>query len=309
MSRLICLALFAAASCGVLAQAPAASTPAPHKIISPNPPACAAEMADLLTHITDFATGLTNDFVICSEGPRNRFLNPAWRDPRACAQQIISQISFLTDASSSGLALAFDCFNDNQACGQSICDTMTAFLESAVAITTASNWCQNPATHDVGNADIAGFRCWRWTFRAAQRIVKAAKFIDVAVSTCDMQTQSNLPPAPPPPADTNATDTAGLEANASALLGALGPSATAEDNSQDLGASWAALQQPRPFQQSVEKFQVDPVERRLRESFQNVGQLRAQLSGLLAAHETPSAGSIGDMPVAAVVEQLPELLE
>lgn len=294
MASVACLALTvvvtvlrAAEAQQVDADGPGQST---HRIFSPNPPACAAEVADDLKHFTDIGTGIVTLTTKCA-------MNGGWRDVAGrtqfhskftCAGALIDTIQQCADTASSTMALVFDCFNDNQACGQSIAAVISNFLDVAAALLSATKTCEPMQQDEV----ISGWKCWADTFKATQRIVQAAKFIDVAISTCNIPDMSAFGPAPGAAAAGNATGNAIGDANDTISSREYHHDLIAQeslDEQDDLAPNWLRMEhQPTPFTGAAENFQVAPVERRLQQrsgesSAAFVRRLGAQLTALRGA--------------------------
>lgn len=270
----------AATALGV-AEAQAAADPQPtlnpNRIFSPNPPACAAEVFDDIAHFTDIGTGIVKLTTKCSMngGWKERYYGHyQWHNKQSCAAALVDTIQQCADTASSTLALVFDCFNDNQACGQSIASVISNFLDVAASLVSASKTCTPRQPDEV----IAGWKCWADTFKATQRIVASAKFIDVAISTCNIPDMG----APSPDAVVAGNVTDGSAGNSSDAVN-LRTVAEALDVEDDYGAEWQRVgqDQPMPFTGSAENFQVRPVERRLKHEQQQEEPLMGQSYGAL----------------------------
>lgn len=225
--------------CLLLSLGRAAAESAPPKIFSPNPPACAQEVADLLCDITDAATGIVHDTVICSgiEGWHHR--------ERVCAAHVITQVATLAGAAGDALALSFDCFNSNQACGQSITSIIAWILQAAGSLVGAADFCHAVPPEQQA---IAGFNCYRKIWHTIQRVLKVSKFVDVAVSTCSPEGPHDVLPSPES-FDSNSSD------------------ATGENMGAD--GQWSGIAEAAFHPNNMKDVQVAPVERRLREATTN----------------------------------------
>jgi len=269
----------------VLAQDDALEQPK-HRIFSPNPPACAAETVDNIKKLVDLSVSILPLTKVCAEGTGWAPVSDPWlveqglfapntHNQIACLSGILGAIGQVCGFTSSILALSFDCFNNNEGCGQSITGVINNFIDVAGVLIQASGFCKPPGQNG-GDDTMQGFRCWQSSFKAMQKIVAAAKLIDVAINTCNPTEFS--PVLPPEP--TNGTDDAA--GNTTELLGAMGSQAA---------ANWGGLQQPQPYAEATQNFQVAPVERRLGASSSlegavaRLGQLRAKLSELTSQIE------------------------
>lgn len=162
---------------------------------------------------------------------------------RVCAAHTITQIATFVGAAGDGLAISFDCFNNNQACGQAIAAAIQRFLQAGGALVAAADFCEPPV---IGPDALAAFNCYRKVWHAMQKMIQASKFIDVAVATCpaDGQREPDIEPLDPTylNGDEFQNETLALEANA---------------------ASWSAIGQQAALPQDPSDVKSAPVERRL----------------------------------------------
>jgi len=251
------------------------STHPPH-IFSPNPPACAENVAKVVRDATEVASRIVQETTLCAEGLgwSPQFDEPGfpnWHEPQRCADSITFTLAFAARFFADFFSASFNCLNINQACAQSVSEIVRAMLESIESIIQATRFCEPPGVPpNYWNNDIPaqGIDCWWRVWHSIERIMKAAKFIDVAVSVC-----------PTMPLGDGAEASAGAAA-ADAAGNSIDGNATNSDrnltleNSTDeallrgsaAGDAWLRIQQPEPWSMGADGMrppEVDAVERRL----------------------------------------------
>jgi len=233
-----------------------------------NPPSCAQEWADTLQKLTNFAVDVTYASSQCAynmgwqgETPYGNKQVYYAHNGRGCAGLLLDGFACVFAAVASLEGAAFDCFNNNQACGQAISSTARYIVESGAALVSAADDCNPPGGHppyfDQGyDVPVKGFFCWSDIWHFGQRILKASKYIDVAIATCDTT----------PPAATGGAAAPAPEADSADNSTAATPPTPTADSSTDtntsLGAGWSDLQQPQPFK-DISGDDAGAVERRL----------------------------------------------
>lgn len=267
-----------------------------------NPPSCAQEWADSLNTLTAVAVDITYSTTSCAEnmgwigqtweGNKQRF---PFHDGRVCAALIIDTLSNLFDTVASLEGAAFDCFNNNQACGQAISSAAKEMLEGINALVAASDDCAVPGgtppyipdPDDGYDFPAQGFACWADIVTFVQRILKSSKLIDVALDACPLtaptptggddaapQPTAVNGSAPAPTADGSAGNSSVPTPEAGSPDGSV-PAPTADtpgvptptadgstDTNSSLGASWSSLLESRPFS-GIGSDDAAGVERRL----------------------------------------------
>jgi len=220
----------------------------PGSWVSPNPPSCVVDLADLLASLVGAVQALIGSMIACppvfAEGITYA------EQQRLCALPILNFLTFGSDAVADVEGAAFDCFNQNQACGQAISFASGDLLDVAIAITAVIDLCPFTVNED-------GFTCWARIWNIVQLLVEAAKYIDVALATCPITenlsepkpegpapepTKSDKAAAPAPSADKAAADTGGKDTDKKLFA-----------------ASWAMAAGPSA------RFRVHGIERRLAE--------------------------------------------
>lgn len=176
--------------------------------IPPNPPSCAVEWADTMMDLSECSAWLCEATKDCAfrqgwtgQTPWGDRMNWPFHDQRTCTQDILSSSALLFSSVKYMEGAAFDCFGENQACGQSIAAGAEFLMDAAVGLGRAASDCpyvgDNPPWNSNRDLPLRGFRCWQDIWRAIQRMLKAAKYIDVAIETCD----TTPPQQEPEPAD------------------------------------------------------------------------------------------------------------
>lgn len=161
-----------------------------HKWFSPNPPACAEEISAVIWDLSEIASNIIQETRLCSQGYFGIDDQPGlpnWHEPQLCANRILQTFAFTARGFADFFAASFDCFNSNQACGQSIGQIIRALMEAIDGIIDATRLCEPPGTApNYWNTDLpqSGLMCWWRVWHSVERLMKAAKFIDVAVDTC-----------------------------------------------------------------------------------------------------------------------------
>lgn len=234
----------------------------PPKVFSPNPPGCAADVADFVCDITDAALGIVHDTVLCSAAT-------GWHHrERVCASHVVTQLASFSGATGDALAVSFDCFNSNQACGQTITGAIQWALQAVATLVSLIDTCEPPSGPWSSEQALNGFNCWRRTWHIIQRLLKTAKFIDVAVNTCPEAGSVTEDTLPQIPEYTNTTGVAGLDSSTlpprqaeNTSLGAQAPAAEETADGSD-GGVWGMLSQVTSLVPGGAVAPVAPVERR-----------------------------------------------
>jgi len=274
-----------------------------------NPPSCAQEWADTLNFLTKFSVDVTYASSQCAynmgwygETPYGNKQVYYSHNGRGCAGLIIDAFAQLFAAVSALEGAAFDCFNNNQACGQAIASAGRRILEGSKSLVSAADDCSPPGGHppyfDSGyDIPVKGFSCWADIWHFGQRILKTSKYIDVALGTCETApptpTGGAATPAPTDGAGTPPTPT-GDGDNSSAPTGPAPTAESSTDTNTSLGASWSSLQQPQPFE-DISADDAGAAERRLSafdtfdttlsdEGYEQLKQARESLVGFLKAY-------------------------
>jgi len=178
--------------------------------VAPNPPSCVAEWADTTMDLTEFAGFVTLSTASCAQRqgwtgqtPWGNKVKYPLHDQRACAGDVLGGASLLFSSVGDLEAAAFDCFGDNQACGEMIMDSAEYLVDAAIALTKAVKDCpytgDNPPWNSNKDLPLKGWGCWKNIWRVIQRLVKTAKSIDVAVATCELTPPEPQPAATPKP--------------------------------------------------------------------------------------------------------------
>jgi len=232
--------------------------PAPKVYMAPNPPSCALEFTNIMYHLTKVAVDITLETKTCAwnmgwlgQTPFGDKQQWPFHKERACTVLVLQTISLVGAVVGDIEAIMFDCFDHNQACGQAIAHAAQFLIDSANALVVAASVCEPPGAdapfYSVHDVPVKGFICWATIWHSIQRILKASKFIDVALLSCD-QTPSPIPDEVAPPAPVPDEEIDGES-----------------ENSTSLGASWNQLgPQAVPFRtMGLEIPDVAPEERRL----------------------------------------------
>jgi len=239
-----------------------APEPTPDRPTPADRPACSVDVADMIFHLTGGATIIARLTTDCTKdvgwdqedaSDRAGFpdgYNPPIFDQGLCADRVLWMLSRFTWAVEDSFAASFDCASTNVACGQAISDAMRSMWQAFRALARGSRFCEDSA--EVGGDPVAGFLCWRWLWRAIERALRMAKFIDIAFSTCsylmlpeadgldddyDNETTDGDEPAPVP---VPVISTASVVAMAQNLNAQASPSTQSSSD-------WADLQQPVAF--------------------------------------------------------------
>jgi len=225
------------------------------KVFSPNPPACADRLASVVWDATEIGVRIVTEAKLCAAGafwgsmlPYTNL--PEWNQPTVCGESIVLQLSFWAKMLSDFFSVMFNCFNNNQACGQAVAGSISAFLRAALSLMQAVKLCEPPGEYgdDWVNKDIPvnGLNCWGRVWNTVRWLMTAAKSIDVALSGCPKSASQALM-APPPPAASTA-DGGGASgdnsSNSSAEDAAPLMARAVVEREED---AWAALEQPRPW--------------------------------------------------------------
>lgn len=246
----------------------------PNVIQPPNLPACLTEWTDFMKDMATAVNGIIDQTVLCAyelgwygETPIgdltdgtptiwNKKVGP-FHDQRTCPFIILVTISKFASSISDLEASMFDCFNINQACGQSIASASKKLLEGGQKLINAAEICGPPGSDAPWYRKTVlpddGFNCWGNVWSFVQRLVESAKFIDVACATCPDPTADSAPiPEPaadvapsPEPVASNNVDSASASAN-----DVPSPEPATDDQSSStalLASAWAGLEQPEPF--------------------------------------------------------------
>jgi len=251
--------------------------PTPKTFTAPNPPSCALEFTDTALHLTKLAASITLSTKSCA-------LNMGWfgqtpwgnkeqwpfHKQRVCTGLILSALTLVTALVADVEAIMFDCFNNNQACGQAIAHAAQMLLMSANSLVLASGVCEppgkDPPFYSVKDPPLKGFICWATVWHSIQRILKASKFIDVALLVCPhapLPTMDDVvaPPAPEPEPDEDVPAEGAMSSPNATLLGAspwdtLDPDAlpfhTMGENVADSAAEERRLSSPRNLEEREE---------------------------------------------------------
>jgi len=269
---------------------------------APNPPSCAQEWADTANDLTRFAVDIIDATAACGlnrgwygNSPDGNLQTWPFHNGRGCAALIIDAFAKFSSTIGDLEAAAYDCFNDRtQGCGQSIAQTAQCMFEGTTSLVTAVDNCEppggNPPYIKTGSdVPVEGFLCWSNIWHWGQRMLKASKYIDVALGTCPTLSSATTPTpmadgsantsAPTPTADgstntavpTPTADAWTPTSNADPLpptpaadvpTPTAGGSASSSAASATLGASWSSLQQAEPFKM-IGQGETAPAERRL----------------------------------------------
>merc|ERR1740121_2443804 len=90
---------------------------------------------------------------------------PSWHNERGCAIAILGTINSFCGITGSAMALSFDCFNNDQACGQIVVALIRMMLNIGSTLIAATGSCAPPGTggpyYFLKDRTIAGFNCYR----------------------------------------------------------------------------------------------------------------------------------------------------
>lgn len=244
-----------------------------HKVFSPNPPKCAEVVSDAIRDIVEVSVRITDETSLCATatsvgygtGPIGSGSISSSHRPLFCGESIVLQLAFWSRLAADLLSGSFNCFNNNQVCGQATSEIVRAFLEALTSLISADRFCMLPGVgpNPLPVSDEAGYKCFDRIWHAIARMFKMAKFIDVAVMSCPaLKGLKQEQGVDAQPAHDNAEE--GSAPGSSAAEGT--DAITSDVDNATLGASfgaWPDLEQPRPFSMAS-AFKVAPVERRLR---------------------------------------------
>lgn len=215
-----------------VAEAEAEAEAEPMILGPPNLPACIAEWTDLLTDMTHGVNLIIQQTTLCAEElgwygqtpvtvsggkPKNwdKRVGP-FHSQRTCADSIVNMISKFAFSVADVESLMFDCFNNVQACGQSVSKATGKLLEGSERLIGATQYCAQPGSDapffKTSATPSDGFYCWVRIWGFIQRVVEAAKYIDVACSTCGMDVpmpEVEYEPEPEPDGGPYASDAYG----------------------------------------------------------------------------------------------------
>jgi len=244
-----------------------------HPVFSPNPPACAKDAADILLGITDVATGIVFETTLCARalGWHGQSIYgdlrvyPHWHNERGCAIAVMSTINNFCGIAGSALTAAFDCFNDNEGCGQTIASLISFLIQIGSSLVIATASCAPPGTGPpyfaLKDRPIANFNCYRTIWHIIQRLVKVAKYIDVAIEQCRDNAET-------------ISSAEGSPGSAEVLIDSFNDTNSSDDS--EMTSSWSSIaaQQQNLIPAQDLDFLVKPVERRLDEMVAGFGDLK-----------------------------------
>jgi len=148
---------------------------------SNNPPACAADFADIVADITGLADGIIKNTVNCAE---RWILNATDTNinPKVCTASVLETVSTALDIVTDVESGTFDCFLFNQGCGQVIASALSLVVDVAGYLIKSTTACLPPS--ETQEPEVKAFACWACVWKVVKSGVKSAKYIDAAVTEC-----------------------------------------------------------------------------------------------------------------------------
>lgn len=171
---------------------PHGSKQAINRIVSPNQPACATNIANTVNSITSMARFITYATSDCAQPAENT---------NVCANDIFIIIKSAASAASQLADASFNCGNVNNACAQMIAASISSLTGAVTQMIQIDGVCPYPS--EANQID-----CSCRVFDMLSALLHSAKNIDTAISQCDI----HLAPSKPSSTSTNSSDSIGQAA-------------------------------------------------------------------------------------------------
>mmetsp|Transcript_79967 Transcript_79967/g.216421 ORF Transcript_79967/g.216421 Transcript_79967/m.216421 type:complete len:272 (+) Transcript_79967:133-948(+) len=202
-----------------------------------------------------------------------------FHNENVCAVEILSMFSKVASIFGDSFNMAFVCFNSNQACAQTTVSIATYLLDASKDLASADQFCQrigaDPPFYSKVDAPYGGMECWAVIWNAITKVLKAAKFTDVAINVCAPSVPTVPEPEPVPEPIPKGT-TAAAEPAPEPVAGAAAAEPAAQPTLGAAASSWSNLGQPQPFKALGDDMGASAssaVERRLADALSGIGPL------------------------------------